>query len=217
MNGFDDAWLAGIGADRDGRREFPRVAPQKPVDVTAGTTRDDARSTRAAAGGIPARAPARQLSASRPGATAGQHAQAAASAVNAVADAGPEMDGDACAPRKHTRPEEALQAAIVREFRHMLVPGARLFATNGELPGGTEQVRRAGRRKAMGYMRGTPDLCARREGFLGWLECKAGYNKPTDEQVQWAEWAQRDCGDGYAVIRSVEDAGAVLRIWGMLA
>jgi hypothetical protein len=31
-----------------------------------------------------------------------------------------------------------------------------------------------------------------------------------------AEWAQRDCGDGYAVVNSTEDAGAVLRIWGML-
>lgn len=118
--------------------------------------------------------------------------------------------------RRHTRPEEALQAAIVREFRHVLIPGARLFAVNGELPGGAEQVRRAGRRKAMGYMRGTPDLCARRDGALLWLECKAGYNKPTDEQVQWAEWAQRDCGDGYAVVNSVEDAGAVLRAWGFL-
>ena len=32
----------------------------------------------------------------------------------------------------------------------------------------------------------------------------------------WADWAQRDCCDGYAVVNSVEDAGAVLRIWGML-
>jgi hypothetical protein len=105
----------------------------------------------------------------------------------------------------------------VREFRHRLVPGARLFATNGELPGGAEQVRRAGRRKAMGYMRGTPDLCARRPGFLGWVECKDKYRAQTPEQVQWADWAQRDCGDGYAVVNSLEDAGAVLRIWGMLA
>lgn len=97
---FTEEWLAGIGADRDGRREFPRVAPQNPVDVTAGTTRDDARSTRAAAGGSPARVPARQLSASRPGATAGQHAQAAVQAVKAEADAGVMIGGDVCAPWK---------------------------------------------------------------------------------------------------------------------
>jgi hypothetical protein len=164
------------------------------------------------------RDPDRLSFASRPGATVGQHAQAAASAVNAVASSGVTSGGDVCAPRKpHGRPEEALQAAIVREFRHRLVPGARLFATNGELPGGAEQVRRAGRRKAMGYMRGTPDLCARRPGFLGWVECKDKYRTQTAEQVQWAEWAQRDCGDGYAVVNSLEDAGAVLRVWGMLA
>lgn len=165
------------------------------------------------------RDPDRRSFASRPGATAGQHAQAAAPAVNAVASSGASLVGDVCAPRNKARgrPEEALQAAIVRTFRHLLVPGARLFATNGELPGGAEQVRRAGRRKAMGYMRGTPDLCCRRPGFLGWLEAKAGYNKQTSEQAQWADWAQRDCGDGYAVVNSVEDAGAVLRIWGFVA
>lgn len=46
------------------------------------------------------RVPARQLSISRPGATAGQHAQAAAQAVNAEADAGSIVSGDVCAPRK---------------------------------------------------------------------------------------------------------------------
>ena len=163
--------------------------------------------------------PARQNSASPAGDRAGHHAQAAPRGVKAEASAGIMFDGDVCAPRRksHARPEEALQVAIVRTWRPLLVPGARLFATNGELPGGAEQVRRAARRKAMGYMRGTPDLCVRRNAFLGWLECKAGYNKQTLEQAQWAEWAQRDCDDGYAVVNSVEDAGAAFRAWGMLA
>lgn len=46
------------------------------------------------------RVPARQLSISRPGATAGQHAQAAVQAVKAEADAGSIVSGDVCAPRK---------------------------------------------------------------------------------------------------------------------
>ncbi len=164
------------------------------------------------------RDPDRRSFASRPGATAGQHAQAAAPAVNAVASSGVTSGGDVCAPRNKARgrPEEALQAAIVRTFRHLLVPGARLFATNGELPGGAEQVRRAGRRKAMGYMRGCPDLLARRYGALLWLECKSGRNTQTYEQSLWSEWAIRDCKDGYAVVNSVEDAGSILRIWGMI-
>jgi hypothetical protein len=163
------------------------------------------------------RDPDRRSFASRSGATVGQHAQAAASAVNAVASSGVISGGDVCAPRKpHTRPEEALQAAIVREFRHRLVPGARLFATNGELPGGAEQVRRAARRKQMGYMRGCPDLLSRRKGALLWLECKAGRNTPTHEQSMWSDWAIRECMDGYAVVNSVEDAGSALRAWGMI-
>jgi hypothetical protein len=120
------------------------------------------------------------------------------------------------AKRRHARPEETLQTHIVAVYRPRLVPGARLFATNGELPGGQEQVRRAARRKGMGYMKGCPDLLARRNGALLWLECKAGRNTQTLEQSLWADWAVNDCGDGYVVVNSVEDAGAALRIWGMI-
>ena len=47
------------------------------------------------------RDPARRTPASRSGATAGNHAQAAAQAVNAGANAGIMMDGNVCAPRKN--------------------------------------------------------------------------------------------------------------------
>jgi hypothetical protein len=119
--------------------------------------------------------------------------------------------------RRNRRPEEALQTAIVAYWRPRLVPGARLFATNGELPGGKEQAGRAGRRKAMGYTRGTPDLCSRRRGALLWLEVKVPPNTPTDEQAQWASWAIDDCGDGWCVVTSVENAGVPLRAYGMVA
>jgi hypothetical protein len=118
--------------------------------------------------------------------------------------------------RRNRQPEQALQTAIVSCWRPKLVPGARLFSTNGELPGGAEQIRRAARRKAMGYTLGTPDLCARRPGYLLWLEVKCPGNYPTAEQDNWASWAT-DCADGWAVVQSVDDAGAVLKAWGMVA
>jgi hypothetical protein len=118
--------------------------------------------------------------------------------------------------RRNAAPEQALQTAIVSYWRPKLVPGARLFATNGELPGGVEQIRRAARRKAMGYTLGTPDLCARRPGYLLWLEVKVPGNYPTAEQANWATWAA-DCADGWCVVNSIEDAGAVLKAWGMVA
>jgi hypothetical protein len=114
------------------------------------------------------------------------------------------------------QPEQRLQVEIVRIFRPLLRPGARLFGTNGELPGGGKlQTLRATIRRDMGYMRGTPDLCARRPGFLGWLECKVD-TAVSDEQATWAVWAQDDCGDGYCVVDSIESAGAILRIWSFL-
>jgi hypothetical protein len=119
-------------------------------------------------------------------------------------------------PRRNRRPEEALQSAIVAHWRPRLAPGARLLATNGELPGGAEQARRAGRRKQMGYLRGTPDLLAKRRDALVWIEVKVPPNKPTAEQAEFARWAI-EAGDGWAVATSVEDAGAILSAWGMLA
>ena len=117
------------------------------------------------------------------------------------------------APNRHE--EEELQAAIVQVLRPLLIPGARLLGTNGELPGGSEQIPRAGRRKAMGYTRGTADLLARRPGALVWLEIKIPPNKPTPEQEQFGVWA-RSCGDGWEVVTSVADAGLALKAWGML-
>jgi hypothetical protein len=90
------------------------------------------------------------------------------------------------------------------------------MATNGELPGGAEQVRRAARRKACGYVRGTPDLCVIRPfQRLLWLECKVGRNKQTLEQEDFEKWSFA-CGHQYAVVRSVDEAAAAMQLWGML-
>jgi hypothetical protein len=112
--------------------------------------------------------------------------------------------------------EQDLQKAVVAAWRPLLRSDARLMACNGELPGGKEQVRRAARRKAMGYLRGTPDALAARPGAMVWLEFKVPPNQCTVEQVAFADWAQA-CGHGWAVITSVETCGVVLRAWGMLA
>jgi hypothetical protein len=124
---------------------------------------------------------------------------------------------DPAVRRRREQPEQELQAAVVAHWRPRLVAGARLFATNGELPGGTKFFRQAAaKRSRMGYVRGTPDLCARRPGKLLWLELKVPPNTPTDEQAAWAEWAI-EAGDGWAVVTSVGEAGVVLRAWGFVA
>lgn len=124
---------------------------------------------------------------------------------------------DPTARRRLQYPEQQLQIAVVAHWRPRLVAGARLFACNGELPGGTRFFKQAqARRRDMGYTRGTPDLCARRPGKLLWLELKVPPNQPTDEQAAWAEWAL-EVGDGWAVVTSVGEAGVVLRAWGFVA
>jgi hypothetical protein len=68
----------------------------------------------------------------------------------------------------------------------------------------------------MGYVRGTPDLVAMRNGATLWLELKVSTDQ-SDEQAEFADWAIHEASHGYAVVTSVEDAGVVLKIWGMLA
>ena len=72
---------------------------------------------------------------------------------------------------------------------------------------------RAARRKRMGYMRGMPDLMCRGRDLL-WLECKVAQSA-TPEQQEFAKWAI-ESGDGYAIVRSVDDALAALREWGLV-
>ncbi len=122
--------------------------------------------------------------------------------------------------RRNGAPEQELQIAIVRFCRPRLVPGAKLIAINGELPGGAEQVRRAARRRDMGYERGTPDLLAiGAEGF-GFIEVKTPDNSQTKEQVEFEAWVEKfatnQCPMDYAVVRSVDEAAAHLVLWGMM-
>jgi hypothetical protein len=111
--------------------------------------------------------------------------------------------------------EQRLQRAIVLVCRPLLIPGARLLGTNGEIPGGNEVRWRAGIRKGMGYMRGMPDLLARSHGVLLWLEIKVPPNKPTDEQLEFGRWAH-SIGDHWEVVTSVAEAGKALQQLGLI-
>lgn len=114
------------------------------------------------------------------------------------------------------KPEQRLQIEVVQHYRPLLRPDARLLGINGELPGGGKATAlRAAIRRDMGYVRGTPDLVAMKHSCTLWLECKILGNDCSDEQSQFSAWAIRT-GHGYCVITSIEDAGAVLRIWGMI-
>ena len=169
------------------------------------------------------RVPARQNSASPARDRAGHHAQAAPQGVNAEASAGVHVDGDACALRRlssraiaRLQPEQRLQIEVVTHWRPRLVPGARLLGINGELPGGGKAMAlRAAVRRDMGYLRGTPDLQAVRPGHTLWLEGKVTTDQ-TDGQAAFADWAH-SIGHGYGVFTSLEDAGVLLRIHGMVA
>lgn len=113
-------------------------------------------------------------------------------------------------------PEQRLQIEVVQLYRPLLRPDARLLGINGELPGGGRiQALRAAVRREMGYVRGQPDVLCVRPGHVLWLEGKVG-GEQGDEQARFAAWAH-GIGDGYAVFTSVEDAGVLLKIHGMLA
>ena len=114
------------------------------------------------------------------------------------------------------QPEQRLQIEVVAHWRPRLRPDARLLGINGELPGGGKrQALRAAVRRDMGYVRGCSDLVCCRPGRTLWLELKAGSDQ-TEHQAAFSDWAH-SIGHGYAVVTSIEDAGVLLRVHGMLA
>lgn len=184
--------MAGRWTARDWARARERLARTRPAAPVPSTGQDGEPAT------------------SSP---ADSNAGAAADAVNA----GPwwiGTDSDAPEPRHNARPEEDLQAAIVADLRPRLLPNVRILATNGDLPGGREQIRRAARRKRMGYTRGTPDLHLAGPAATGWLEVKVKGNRPTPEQLEFGAWAQ-SIGHRWQWVTSCEAAHAVAREWGL--
>ena len=213
--------LAAKGYGPDGRR---MQVPQNARPVTAEKTRADACSGCAAVP-VEARQAHPMQAMGDPPAVEEQNATGSYRRA-AVALRNPETTGlsglQSPAKRLSSRaiaklqPEQRLQIEVVAHWRPRLRPGARLLGINGELPGGGKAMAlRAAIRRDMGYLRGTPDLQAVRPGHTLWLEGKVTTDQ-TDGQAAFADWAH-SIGHGYGVFTSLEDAGVLLRIHGMVA
>ena len=186
MSGYDEAWLAEYEAKRASQR-VPMLAMGEPPAVEEQNATGSYRRA-----GVALRTP------------------------EAAGESGPQRPTKRLSSRAIAKllPEQRLQIEVVHHYRPLLRPDARLLGINGELPGGKSMIHRAAVRREMGYQKGTPDLQAVRPGHTLWLEAKIGTDQ-TDNQAQFANWAH-SIGHGYAVFTSLEDAGVLLRIHGML-
>lgn len=108
-------------------------------------------------------------------------------------------------PAKIIPRERALQSAICAALKLMLPPDARCFA----IPGGDRQVT-----LTPGYVPGTPDLIVIWRGRAIWMEVKreGEYLRPEQREIH-AEI--KECGCSVIVVRSLDDALAVLRNEGL--
>lgn len=190
MSGFDETWLA----DYEARMQRLRLPTRDPMPVMG----DPPAVEESNATGSDRRA---VVALRTPGATGEPGLQRPAKRLSTRAIA-------------KLKPEQRLQIEVVQHYRPLLVPDARLLGINGELPGGASMIHRAAVRREMGYTRGTADLICARPGHVLWLEAKAGTDQ-SDDQELFADWAH-SIGHGYGVFTSLEDAGVLLRIHGML-
>ena len=131
--------------------------------------------------------------------------------------------------RSYLKPEQLLQVAVIEQLRPRLVAGAKLRATNGELPGGSKlfQMWQTVRRE-MGYEPGGEDLEALYLGRAYFIELKRGRGDPdllghrtargelSARQRQRRAWAESQ-GFPTAVCRSVAEVEAALQGWGLIA
>lgn len=126
-----------------------------------------------------------------------------------------EVDALGPAPkRKRARPELLVQRAVLR-FCKECVRGGWVFHVDSGTGGSRgDASRHKLARHAAGVVAGVPDLfvCWPGGGSC-WLEVKAPGGKPTDRQLHVHDVLRRR--DQYvAVVRSVEEAEAALRLFG---
>ena len=137
--------------------------------------------------------------------------------------------GLSASARSYLKPEQLLQIAVVEALRPRLVDGAKLRATNGELPGGSKLFRLWQTvRRAMGYEPGGEDLEALYRGRAYFIELKRGRGEPdllghrkargelSAVQRTRRAWAEAQ-GFPTAVCRSVDEVEAALKGWGLIA
>ena len=77
-----------------------------------------------------------------------------------------------------------------------------------------QRAREWGRLQGQGVKQGIADMVFMVPGFTLWTELKHGTNKPTEAQDRFAE-AQRAIGNGFEVIRSVEQFGEAMERHGI--
>jgi hypothetical protein len=109
--------------------------------------------------------------------------------------------------------EHSLQAALLRHLEIAARPDIYWFAIPNAAP---RSPQLAARMKAEGLRAGVADLCIMLPGGrTGWLELKNHKGRQSDAQLGFQTICYR-LGHPYAVVRSLDDAIAVLKAWGAL-
>jgi len=112
-----------------------------------------------------------------------------------------------------SRPEDALQKAVVQHLRLCGVPGLLFFAPANE---GKRSPRSGARLKAMGMLPGVADLVVMVPGGVPFfLELKSPKGVLSPEQKAFRTVC-RAAGCEYSMARSLNAALDILRVWGAL-
>lgn len=120
-------------------------------------------------------------------------------------------EGDHHAPRQDR--EGPIHRAIIAFLDFALPRDAVYHHSPNELDmAGPEAARQIAKARKLGTRKGWPDIEIIRGGRVWFLEVKAGSNMPDETQTECHEALYR-AGCYIAVVRSVDDAEAVLRRW----
>ena len=112
---------------------------------------------------------------------------------------------------RRAQPEQIVHQAIHAYLTLALPPDAVAFAVD---PAGKVSVSVAAKLKARGGVRGIPDHHILHGGTTHYLEIKAATGSLSDDQIAFADRAQK-AGAKWACVCSVEQAEAALREWGI--
>lgn len=105
--------------------------------------------------------------------------------------------------KKKGKPEEYLQAAIVRYYRLQYPERYGMLFSNHNNANSAAQGEKA---KAQGRVAGVADLTyLKGNGQVVFIECKTPTGKQSQEQKQWQKLIESN-GYRYEIVRSIEDA-----------
>lgn len=117
--------------------------------------------------------------------------------------------------KKHARPEDALQMALVEHLRFRVAPGVVWHSTPNE---GVRSPREGARLKRMGLRPGAGDLLfvLPPAGRAAYLELKAGTAGRQSQEQKDFEADVNAAGARYALARTLDEALGVLKGWGAI-